>query len=227
VELLLKQPKINPMSESSDQSTPLSYACLQGHAHVVEAMLRHKRDVDVNKLNRYNCTPLWYCSRFGFKDCVEQLVLSGRWLNLQHKSNAQHYSAPNLSAKQVAREYAHEEIADLLAAFEVDPMKVRFQLRRKYKWHDYEAACIFLYGVMLSDGYFNLLYHPSKYPLRNHHKNKHLINIRRFFDIFARLPMELQMILSIRVFGLKKDFISFQVIDQVLKEIVASEMTKK
>jgi hypothetical protein len=68
------------------------------------------------------------------------------------------------------------------------------------------AAHLFVLSVFFSDGYFATRLRPRASRISGGHTQKRE-SARRFFHLASRLPMELQMILALRAFGLAGSYI--------------------
>jgi len=74
VRFLLKQCDINPIIEDINGSTPLHEACSEGHAAVVELLLRNGAQKIINQYDKLLDTPLTQACRYGHVDVVETLI---------------------------------------------------------------------------------------------------------------------------------------------------------
>ena len=88
----------------------------------------------------------------------------------------------------------------LLEAFRADPISTRQQLRELPHFRGPFISEVFALVVFLSDG----LLHVSESTTQ---QQQHESDARKFFQIAAQLPQELQMVLCNRVFGSGKDLV--------------------
>ena len=208
VSLLLADPRVDPNKPPKDGATPFSIACQQGHQSLVSLLLADPR-VDPSKPTNDNTTPLWYASQNGHLGVVQVMLASGREIDTTTRS-----SFNNRTAAEQGRAMDKErresttptkcttekktngpKCADLLDAYEKDPVAVRQRLRYLPIIRETYIGWMFALVVFFSDGFLEL----PKSPLNG--------ETRRFFAICSRLPLELQMVISNRVFGSGKDAI--------------------
>ena len=93
-------------------------------------------------------------------------------------------------------------IVILLKEFKADPVSTRQRLRELPHLREPFISEVFALVVFLSDG---LLHVSESTPQQQQQQRES--NARKFFQIAAQLPLELQMVLCNRVFGSRKDLV--------------------
>lgn len=85
----------------------------------------------------------------------------------------------------MADELKQHEIATLLRQFVMNPEKVRYNMRLKWKYHDNIAAELFALVIFICDDLLKVKENRTS----------------RFFSVTTQLPMELQMLFCLRTVG--------------------------
>lgn len=113
-----------------------------------------------------------------------------------------------------AIEYAHTmwryEIIEILEKYQLNPGEARYKAREILKDPVFLAANLFASVVMLCDGYYRIGGLPTQ-PRSRQQRQRQIAErkAKKFFVISRRLPMELQMIIANRVYGVtKRDTVS-------------------
>jgi ankyrin repeat protein len=101
-------------------STPLLSACFYGHNRVFEMLVGDER-IDLNKGN-----PLCMSSMHGNLEAVKFLLASGRQIDTTKRDQIR-----NMTAAELARKSGRIQIAELLEAYEKDPLETRERLRKE------------------------------------------------------------------------------------------------
>jgi ankyrin repeat protein len=97
----------NPNETDDDGTSVLGWAAINNHAGTVDALLR--LGAKVNHVDSRGMTPLLYAASIDFGDTVvlEKLIAAGADLKAKTREG--------LTAFDLAKNYRHENIADLLA----------------------------------------------------------------------------------------------------------------
>jgi len=208
VSLLLADPRIDPNKPNNDGVTPFFKACRKGHKEVVLLLLADPR-IDPNQPISDQTTPLWHASQIGDRVLVQHLLASRKEIDTKMRSSFNNTTAAEQGrAMGTATKGADETeevfqrsktngplCASLIDEYERDPVAVRHRLRRQPGLREYFIGHLFALVVFHSDSFVVInerLAHPD---------------IKRFFRICARLPLEVQMIICNRAFGSPKDII--------------------
>ena len=123
VSLLLLHPKTDVNAPNSAGATPLWQACWMGQEEVVRMLLMHSL-VRQNVRNREGSTPLWIAAQQGHVRVVKLLLASTRNLDLDATWERNHKPAV-----EQALQNGHEEIVEVLQAYQLSRDQVRDQLR--------------------------------------------------------------------------------------------------
>jgi len=225
VRVLLLDHRVNPNRCRDSGASPLFIACQEGKADVVKLLLMHKRvKVDVNRPRNDGVTPLWMASQKGHFEIVKWILSGEQLVNTTAK-----WSGNNYPAARQARLFGHDDIAQVIEHYQNNPDASRHALRRelgisgnhslflqqrkkkrekkKKKKNnerelfdcgvDVDAANVFCSLVFLCDDYLRIADPGRVHP-----------NTLRFLRIARDLPMELQMVLSNRMFGIARDIVA-------------------
>lgn len=145
ISLLLSEPRIDPHKPSTDETTPFNIACQQGHLRVVLLLLADER-VDCDLPRSDETTPLWFAAQNGHLSVVQHILASGREVNtkkISHFNNKAAAAHARSLANRAARPDNEIEeiflrrkvngalIADLIDAYDADPITIRAQLRKE------------------------------------------------------------------------------------------------
>jgi len=209
VSLLLADPRIDPNMPQNEGATPFFMACQEGHKEVVSLLLADPR-IDPNKPQNNQSTPLWYATQNGHFVIVQLLLASGREINTKRRSTFKNRTAAEqgrgIGRRTIKQADETEEVfqrkktnsplcADLINEYEHDPVAARHRLRRQPGLREYFIGHLFALVVFHSDNFVVI-----------NERLAHL-DIRRYFRLCARLPLEVQMIICNRIFGSPKDII--------------------
>ena len=209
VSLLLADGRSDPNVCMQDGLTPLGMACEHGRVAVVTLLLTDER-VDPNtKSENDPSSPLWFASQNGFLHLVRLMLASERSVDTRIMSDFD-----NRTASQQARWAAtqppwshiefddHERrrrdcplIADLIEAYEGNPLEVRWQLRFSPGIRERYTGHMLAVVVFFSDGYLEIGTEISS-------------SAKRFFALCACLPLDLQMVVCNRMFRSGKSVVS-------------------
>lgn len=123
--------------------TPVSVSCYKGNEKVIEILFSDAR-IEVDKADKEERTPLWWASNRGKVGVVKVILASGREVDTQKEDRNERISAAKIARSEGTRCWHYEGetresflerkkgfglIADLLEAFEKDPVTVQAQLR--------------------------------------------------------------------------------------------------
>lgn len=197
ISLLLSHPKIDPNADGASRRTPFLLACWQNHPHVVAVMVEDGR-VDLNKPDDHFHTPIWWAASNGFLECIEYMLASYRCVDLSSLKG----DVP-----------LEKNIKTLIDSFKAKPIETRITLRKQLGYADGDACKAFVLSVLLCDGYFSL-----RRPNADHN---------RFFEILIKLPIEMQMVICNRLYGVNKSLIFGKAVNQELTSMIAKgELTQ-
>jgi hypothetical protein len=182
VSLLLKRGDINVNQQCEGGWTPFFLACWNSKTRVIGVLLKDKR-LDCNLADSWGRTPLKAAIESGYLETVKW-ILTGCTPEL-----------PQLLSMGIM----FLDICQLVKDFETDPELTRLKIRHTIDLPEVLAARVFALMVLISDGYLEL----SK---ENDFADDFGVegSLKRFLRMAVRLPMELQMVLSNRVFGLMR-----------------------
>jgi len=216
--LLLEDPRVECNRTKKNDVTPFLIACFRGWHDVVALLLADDR-VNISWGDHQGCTPLWFASQNGHLSIVRLMLASGRDVNHRARSASGDNEWSDTTAADMARrnkdleqEEDEEEaefqqrhhdcqvIADLLDSFEADELGTRTKLREVPGIREPFIAESFALVVLLSDDFLRLRPPASS-------SSPTAVNCVRFLVIAQALPMELQMVLSNRVFRSRKDLV--------------------
>jgi len=145
---LLRVPGLDINLRRDNGATPFAIVCDQGHTRVAELLLQDPR-LDINRRNREEITPLWFAAHCGCLDVVQQILASGRFVDVTAKSMSGPHRWNNKTPAEVGRlqatrlryddesdfEYSRAKefgprAAELLDEYLADPGGVQARLRR-------------------------------------------------------------------------------------------------
>ena len=201
IPLLLAHPDINVNVEDIYGNAPFYLACVGGNTSCIREMLKDSR-VKVNEPHTSGFTPLWWAARNGSFDVVKWWIASGREMDLGKPGEV--YTTDAIGA---AKKYGKTEVATLLERFKNDASKTRHGVRVELGLLDELAAEMFALVVFVSDGLLQINETTTPSPAA------------RFFNIAARLPLELQMVLCFRQVGSDKEIIPGKESEIAFKEL--------
>jgi len=208
ISLLLADPRIDFNTPTNDGATPFFTACSFGHRGIVSAMLADPR-IDHSKPKNNQSSPLWVACQHGHLVIVQHLLASKKEIDTRKRSNfnrntaaeqgRQQPSVPK-SLKETEEDFQRRKAngplcADLIDEYELDPVAVRRRLRRQPGLREHFVGHLFALVVFNSDNFVVI--------------NESLAHsdLKRFFKITSRLPLDLQMVLCNRIFGSPRDII--------------------
>ena len=209
VSLLLADGRSDPNICMQDGPTPLGMACQDGRVAVVALLLTDER-VDPNKKSKNDqSSPLWFASQNGFLHLVQLMLASERSIDTRIVSKFNGRMASE-QARWAATQppWSHIEfddherrrrdcplIADLIEAYEGNPLEVRWQLRFSPGIRERYTGHMLAVVVFFSDGYLEIGTEISS-------------SAKRFFALCACLPLDLQMVVCNRMFRSGKSVVS-------------------
>lgn len=202
VKYLLGRPGIDPNISDVHGMTPFTSACFLGKVDILFIMMKCGK-VDVNfqecdaNFVKFGATPIIKARNEGCVDVVKIMIASGRPLVLAGEYNP--VGKPDLV----------EEANSWIDDFKRDPLKTT-QMARKAFVIDWEMTHeLFALTVLLCDDYLKLKTEVHDNP-----------PAARFFSTMLRLPMELQMIMCSKVYGLTSETIASIGATDGLKRVV-------
>jgi len=204
VALFLGHPEVNVNAQSVYGNTALILACRNGEVSVVEMLLADPR-VDVRLHNVNYETPLWAAVRSHNMEIVKRLVASGRALGEDIKATWDHPCTP----LEAARGQGDLAACDLLDSLARDPAATRHALQIELNVPLAFAVNLFSLVVLLCDEHLSLGEHTTGLGAGV-----------RFYSILGKVPMELQMIVTRRVFGVAGDLIKSERLEPALRHIL-------
>ena len=148
--------------------------------------------VDPNAGNNEGETPLWKAAYGGLLDVIVVWIASGREMDLGkpgvEKSDAIHGATLEEGWMSVDQREQKMKVAALLEKFKENPRKTRSEVRTEIGWFEKPAAKIFALVIFNCDGLLKI-------------KGEDMTGVAKFFRISGELPMELQLVLCLRVVG--------------------------
>ena len=188
VKLLLAHPLINPDKRNSSGGTPLMVAAFTDHVDVVQLLLADER-IDVNPTDKQGATPLWEAAYWGFLHIVKAFIACGRHLQLDLQTVAGNDDWNNTTALDIATRKKNHKVVGLLQRFQAEPATTRHEVWLELSRQDGLVAELFALMVFFCDDFLEV-----EEEVKGQRQG-------RFFRISAKLPQELQMVLSNRVYG--------------------------
>lgn len=205
----LKQPDLDVNGTKGPlEWTPFWAACFNNHIEIVRIMVQDPR-VDVCKPSSTGLSPLMHFARTGNERMIVELVASGRELGVTMAETQFGFTAVD-----IAKGKKFWKTVRLLEQLESFPQKAVFDCQRRLRLP--QVATWFCFVVLHHDGYMKLrkstgFESPEFRATPEHH---------RFFQICDRLPIELQMTLCNRLFGLPDSVVTVQQFDQGFRWIL-------
>jgi len=214
VAILLAHPDIDVNHKDSLGITPLARACFKGSTSSVRLLLKDPR-VKVNEPNGGGYTPLWLAASKGHLGVIKWWFASERVVDLGEPG-------ANSDVIKWAKAMGRTEVVALLENFRENPEKARYTARAEFGLIDDLAAQMFALLVFVSGGLLQVRGTTSTPAARFFTRLLPIVGSRRlspagspqgimpsnrFFQIAARLPLELQMVLSFRLVGSAKEII--------------------
>jgi len=200
VELLLADSRVDVNKANHHEVTPFFIAAQQGHDDVVFLLLGVP-SVDPNKAREDSTTPLWMAAQIGQLSTIQVMLASSREINVTLKSTFNQHTAAQqarlvasipIEAAKAVENYERTvancaAVATLLDEYEVDSESVRQRLRKLPDIRHRLIGATFALVVFFTDEYLK----PA---------TEILPSFQRFFDLCARLPLDLQMVICNRMF---------------------------
>lgn len=191
--LLLAHPRVDVNVYDGYGTTALMTACDHGASEIVGLLLVDPR-LDVKRVDNGMRTALWHAAYKGQVDVVKRLLACERDVGVHCLGWNQNIRC-NISARGVSQSRGHFRVASLLHCFETQPAVMRLSLQIELGLPGASAAFLFAVIVFICDGFLSASAERKTLPAR-------------FFAISENLPMELQMVLSLRAFGLPQMFVA-------------------
>lgn len=206
---LLKHPMID-VNMTIRESTPLMVACANGHLETVKILLNDQR-VSVNYTSAHrvgyrHVNALLFAVECDHMDVVEQLLVS---------CNVMSTGEGWESAVGLARKFGYTTTFNLLNEYEQNPTATIHRLKTKLGMLKKEVA----------DTYATVIFHSDGLVKRTSSLKKEAAS--RFFRITKKLPMELQMLLCNRAFGLSKTSILKKDSEVAFRDLAKKLLLKK
>ena len=123
VPLLMAHPDIDANHRDNKGNTPFLFACANGKAGCVERLLADPR-IKPNEPNDAGRTPLCFAAGKGYLEVIKWWIASGREMDLGQPG-------ANSDAIGAARGIQGTGVAPLLERFQVDPKKIRSEIRKE------------------------------------------------------------------------------------------------
>jgi len=213
---LLRDPRVDVNLRDKWGESPFFVACWQNVDPVIRLLLADPR-IDLDLPNHLGVWPLWVLAHQGHLSLLQLLLSSGREFDTLRETPptmalSGSKTPAGIARLQVTFELASFEspedftrcwrncplIADLLDEYHVAPVAVRGRLRRLPHIREPYIARTFALMVFFADGFLK----PSVVEPPGLGDQ-----VLRFLRLAAKLPLELQMLLSHRVFNSGGDII--------------------
>jgi len=173
VKALLAHPKIDVNLKDKEGCTPLGLVCKRDWGRDVLVILLADPRVLVNEVDNSGSSPLKYLAHKADLERVRLMIASGRVIDVEGITS--NYSTP---------------ITFFLSKYRSNPQQATFKTRVSLGYPDAVAAQLFAQVVFVSDGLIRV----REVEYSND-------RAKRFINLAARLPMELQMVLCYRLAG--------------------------
>jgi len=184
VRLLLAHPRIDVNPKDDHGWTPFFTACNENSLASLKLLLEDPR-TKINELSHDGFSPLVVLSA-GHNVFVSQwIIASGRDLDFGQEGDME--TDPEVAA----RVFNSPRVEALWLKFKKNPELTRYEVRLGFEIPEALAAGVFLLVVLLCDGLLRA----------KETTGADQVNMKRFFAIAQRLPMELQMVLCLRLHG--------------------------
>ena len=174
VELLLKHPRVNVNAQTEFGTSPIGIASSYKALECFKIFLDHP-NVDLNIMDKSDFTLIKWIYTLNRSKQFEYIIASDKTCN-------------QLSSIE---DCDSRKINNLYSRYIKDPQGVKYQLRLKLKLN-LVIGDLFALIVLHTDDYF-------KVP-KDNQSVVEITSQHRFFGITSKLPMELQMVISHRVF---------------------------
>jgi len=235
VEVLLREGEgVQVNLANEDGSSPFMAACERGHLEIVKMMLECPR-VAVDQVDLLGTSPFWIACQNGHVGVVREIIASGRVFDPLVRSVEGEEAWHGLSPSEIASLNGYNELADLVAQYIHHPLDVKLKIRLESGFAGIfllsffylpAVAClvpltsflclfssfstlaeVFALIVLICDAYVSVV--------SNSENDSEAV---RFFKIASKLPMELQMGLSYRIFKSSKDVLSVAETETALRK---------
>jgi len=203
VSFLLQYPGVDVNRLTSSGVTALGITCRHNNLRVAKVLLEDKR-VDLNfgatsaDGPLRTCNPLLLAMNSQSVEIVRHLMACGRPLDVPPPE-----SLPPIQVLP-APWPAEVEIRRLLAAYTAHPIQATHEARVALDMPPSLAAVLFAHLIFLADDLFLL---KKIAPCSTFPSTQRMRNTERFFTIALCLPLEVQMILCLRVHGCQQDIV--------------------
>jgi len=173
--------------------------CRYGFTEQLRFLLK-KPGLQTDATGKKGWTALSVACDEGHLTVVKWLLASGKELALETKALDTVYRTP----LEIAQAHHFLEIASLLEAYVASPASVTRRLREELDADEQDAADLFALVVFISDGLKKIKPRQQETPAA------------RFFNVAAKLPLELQMVLCLRTCHSPRDFIQKKYSEEAL-----------
>ena len=201
IPVLLAHPAIDVNVKPESGFTPFMLAGSNGCTSCVRELLKDPR-VKVNETINGGRTPLWYATTNDRLEVIKWWIASGREMDLGTPGDV--YKTDAIS---MAKKWGRHEVVTLLQRFKENPEETTHKIRVELGWYAEAAAEIFALMVFVSDELLQVNDATTPSPAA------------RFFSIARKLPLELKMILCLRVVGSVKELIPTMEREAAFKEL--------
>jgi len=236
VKLFMKDPRIDINAPDSDGHSPLLMAVCNGHTEIVKLLLDDPR-IEPNKKNNTGqsplfmaakhdrveiaqilldnnivntvldeeplCNPIWIAMENGRMDVLKNLFASWR-INASVKWDQNTFKGSALHGKP--------QIVQLIRSYVENPALIRRQLRNELKLSLTDSCYVFMYFVLLCDGYFTVK------------KESKDSKMKIFYEIGMMLPMDLQMVLCNQLYDNGRSYISTNLVENTLATFIQKKI---
>lgn len=235
---LLSHPDIDVNAQNCWGKTPCHQACGSLIIVMIKCLLADAR-VEVNQTDHKGRTPLWLAGANGNLEVVKCILALRPDVNMSIE--AMHPTGEPLGIIDAAKRswrYEHSEknkIVELLHEYSAAPLATRLKLLIEMGARKTLTTELFGLTVLLSDGYLQIRTQPSERGqgassmmtmiMGDEEEETRRSKTRRFFRLTMSLPMELQMLLSHRVFGSAGELVGSRDLEAVLRPLVGKMNT--
>jgi len=203
VSLILRHPHVDVNLRNPGRNSPLINATWMGREEIVRLLLDDDR-VQADLTSVQGKTALWVAALWGYHDIVRWLIASGKDLNVPSRA---YWVDGRYTAAEIARYKHHLDTSMLIEQYCDSTTNARFLVRLSLGLFMPLAAELFALIIFLCDDYLKLRVSES--------------TSRRFFGMATRLPMELQMVLCLRMFRSAKTNIVIREAERAFRLLVA------
>jgi hypothetical protein len=222
---------VNWINDLDFDRTALHAACQKGRERMVSLLLAHP-NIDVNRISKFNYTPLIRVCINGDINCLRLLLDDPRVkLNevsetgssaIIHAVEVENFDSVKVwiasgremaleSAIKCAKRTTRADMVLILKKFRDKPEKTRHDIRLELNWYNERAARFFCQVVFLCDGLLKIKGKDEDISSAS--------NASRFFRIARKLPLEIQTILCCRVVDSSEDIIPSKCIESGFREL--------